>query len=328
MALKATHAFVSAKSDGPDTTVVRPSNWNADHVVVGFSPDALDDFDSVVDAVASTLTETTSPLTLTTAANSNAAADRLFPVKAIGDGNPQLQVNSEGWGKYGLMRSGDTVDMRLTSSSTPEEEYVATLLIDGVADADCPTFSVTTAAVTDYASDSFTGSNGTTLSGRALDVGGTWTVVSGTWEIQSGRAKCVAHSGANNLIYTDVGYADTVITCDLWNNTSPYWRLMANYVDASNYWLCLSQTGATEIYEVTGGGFTLRASGSTSSLATNTTYPCTLETAGNTIKWTIDGVLVSYTSGGSRAHKTSTKHGLIGYYSGNGQYDNWVASPP
>ena len=25
------HAFVSAKSDDPDTTLVRPSNWNADH---------------------------------------------------------------------------------------------------------------------------------------------------------------------------------------------------------------------------------------------------------------------------------------------------------
>lgn len=28
-----THSFVSAKSDGGDATVVRPSNWNADHVV-------------------------------------------------------------------------------------------------------------------------------------------------------------------------------------------------------------------------------------------------------------------------------------------------------
>ena len=26
------HAFVSAKSDGGDATLVRPSDWNADHV--------------------------------------------------------------------------------------------------------------------------------------------------------------------------------------------------------------------------------------------------------------------------------------------------------
>lgn len=28
-----THSFVSAKSDGGDATLVKPSNWNADHVV-------------------------------------------------------------------------------------------------------------------------------------------------------------------------------------------------------------------------------------------------------------------------------------------------------
>lgn len=32
-----THAFTSAKSDGGDATLVRPSNWNADHVLTGFS---------------------------------------------------------------------------------------------------------------------------------------------------------------------------------------------------------------------------------------------------------------------------------------------------
>jgi hypothetical protein len=30
-----THAFVSAKSDGGDATLVRPSNWNADHAITG-----------------------------------------------------------------------------------------------------------------------------------------------------------------------------------------------------------------------------------------------------------------------------------------------------
>lgn len=28
-----THPFVSAKADGPDATLVRPSNWNADHII-------------------------------------------------------------------------------------------------------------------------------------------------------------------------------------------------------------------------------------------------------------------------------------------------------
>lgn len=32
-----THAFVSAKVDDADTTLVRPSNWNADHAVTGLA---------------------------------------------------------------------------------------------------------------------------------------------------------------------------------------------------------------------------------------------------------------------------------------------------
>ena len=35
MALTLTHSFVSAIPDGSDATVVRPSNWNANHTVVG-----------------------------------------------------------------------------------------------------------------------------------------------------------------------------------------------------------------------------------------------------------------------------------------------------
>ena len=27
------HAFTSAKSDGPDNTLIQPSNWNAEHVI-------------------------------------------------------------------------------------------------------------------------------------------------------------------------------------------------------------------------------------------------------------------------------------------------------
>jgi hypothetical protein len=35
MSLKITHAFVSSRPDGTDTTQVQPSNWNADHIVSG-----------------------------------------------------------------------------------------------------------------------------------------------------------------------------------------------------------------------------------------------------------------------------------------------------
>lgn len=47
MAVK--HAFTSAKSDGADATLVRPSNWNADHTAEG----ALE---FVIDGAGSTIT--------------------------------------------------------------------------------------------------------------------------------------------------------------------------------------------------------------------------------------------------------------------------------
>ena len=38
-----THSFVSAKSDGGDATLVRPSDWNAAHVLEGFHPTIIQD---------------------------------------------------------------------------------------------------------------------------------------------------------------------------------------------------------------------------------------------------------------------------------------------
>src|SRR4051812_27004918 len=40
MSLTVKHSFTSPKSDGPDSTLIRPSNWNADHTLTGFPGDA------------------------------------------------------------------------------------------------------------------------------------------------------------------------------------------------------------------------------------------------------------------------------------------------
>lgn len=40
--MSVTHPFVSAKADGPDTTVVRPTNWNAGHTITDIPPDSDD----------------------------------------------------------------------------------------------------------------------------------------------------------------------------------------------------------------------------------------------------------------------------------------------
>lgn len=43
MSLTVKHAFHSAKPDGADLTVVRPLDWNADHVITGGVPLYSDD---------------------------------------------------------------------------------------------------------------------------------------------------------------------------------------------------------------------------------------------------------------------------------------------
>ncbi len=45
-----THTFVSSKADRADTTLVRPSNWNADHTVTGYVENALFDAYSIIAA--------------------------------------------------------------------------------------------------------------------------------------------------------------------------------------------------------------------------------------------------------------------------------------
>jgi hypothetical protein len=44
-----THAFTNPKEDGGDTTIVRPSDWNADHVGVPWSPDTPPETPSAYD---------------------------------------------------------------------------------------------------------------------------------------------------------------------------------------------------------------------------------------------------------------------------------------
>lgn len=64
MALSLTHAFVSAKSDGADATLVRPSNWNAEHnlvcatgVILGRASSGTGDVEELTPAQVRTLAE-------------------------------------------------------------------------------------------------------------------------------------------------------------------------------------------------------------------------------------------------------------------------------
>jgi hypothetical protein len=80
MAVK--HAFTSAKSDGGDTTLVRPSNWNADHAV---------DVGGVVMASRTDGTDPTAPSADTLAFYAKTVAGRVMP-KWIGPSGVDMIV--------------------------------------------------------------------------------------------------------------------------------------------------------------------------------------------------------------------------------------------
>lgn len=55
MALTIKHSFTSAKSDGSDNTIVRPSNWNADHTITGNVDETMFSFTDITTGNASTV---------------------------------------------------------------------------------------------------------------------------------------------------------------------------------------------------------------------------------------------------------------------------------
>lgn len=87
-------------------------------------------------------------------------------------------------------------------------------------------------------SDSFTGSNGTSLDAHALTSGGSWTEVGGSaWEIQSNHA---TDTTDGTHFATTTGCADGTLVADLYAPSSGggfyAFGLTFRYTDASNQW--------------------------------------------------------------------------------------------
>ena len=87
--------------------------------------------------------------------------------------------------------------------------------------------------------DSFTAADGTTISGRVLDTGQTWTVQAGTWSVESNRAKKTNNLAAVQEATCEVRRADTWLEADFLlaaNDDNHYGGLVARFTDANNYW--------------------------------------------------------------------------------------------
>ena len=178
-----------------------------------------------------------------------------------------------------------------------------------------------------YLQDSFTDSNGTSLSLHTMDTGPGWTIVSGSFEIQNAGARDT-FDGGSPIAVSNAGSSDGVasVTVLPWtgNNSA---GLIGRYVDSNNYWMVSTNTPANNavLYEVTGGSLTNRADISYS-FDSGTPYTLKLVFDGTSIEVYIDNTLqATYTSS---AHQSATRFGLrsfhdtnVGYTATN--YDNF-----
>lgn len=69
-----------------------------------------------------------STLTTSAAVALSGAAAGLYPLLVLGNGSPEIDINSDGvWATERFARNGDTIRARLTSSPNPATEFVATV---------------------------------------------------------------------------------------------------------------------------------------------------------------------------------------------------------
>jgi hypothetical protein len=162
--------------------------------------------------------------------------------------------------------------------------------------------------------DDFSDANGTNISGKALDVGGNWTVLSGTWRVQGGLAEINETSGAFRKIHADAGAADVTAQVDfaIPAGTGAGGLILRSTDDINNWWVYASSFGDTiKLYEYNAGGLTERATAA-HDFSAATTYEIKAELSGNNIEVFIDDVS-KFSYGSASFQNTATRFGLISY---------------
>jgi hypothetical protein len=110
--------------------------WLADHTVVGINPDTINSFTSDVDAPLSEAVDSSTTKTISTTANSNAAAGSLFPLAVrilSGTGTlPKIELNSDGlWYPERIARTGDVIKLQVRTPSGSLSDTVVRLFYPG-----------------------------------------------------------------------------------------------------------------------------------------------------------------------------------------------------
>lgn len=138
--------------------------------------------------------------------------------------------------------------------------------------------------------DDFSEANGTNLNGKALDVGGTWTVAAGAWAVQSGRAAPNA-GGARAIVMTGAAADITAAVTVNPAAAGGFVGLLVRYSDANNWWYVVFRAGdnAFRIIERNAGVDTTRASSTAVDYVGGNDYRLRAVCSGQTITATIDG---------------------------------------
>jgi hypothetical protein len=161
--------------------------------------------------------------------------------------------------------------------------------------------------------DDFSDADGTNISGKALDVGGTWTVLSGTWRTQGGICEQTALAATFDKIVADCGESDVTVEVDA--TTHATLASIAALVcrssnNTNNWWVYLSSANNTiKIYQFEAGSLTERASAAFT-VAASTTYNIKAVTSGNTITAYIDDV-EKCNYGSATFQNTETEFGIL-----------------
>ncbi len=155
------------------------------------------------------------------------------------------------------------------------------------------TYPQTIPAPTVLAWANFVGTNGTNLSGRALNAGGSWIVDIGTWTIQSNTAAASNTAIANVGVVATTQNASVIATLNL--GASANAGVLANDNGTVALYALYSKAagGTIKLYKYTGGATVLAT---VTGVGTPTSATLKLDSATTTIKVSWNGTQVlSYT---------------------------------
>ena len=192
---------------------------------------------------------------------------------------------------------------------------------------------------TTIVSDAFTGTNGTSISGRApspTTAGSNWVINSGAWTIQGNQARQSTHGDVNYLLSVDCGVSDGTISADVVIPNTALFSFAAGVafrvVDNNNYCIAaLSADGTFTVYKVeTGTPSQIGTQSTGNTITPSSTTSISVVLSGTSIIAKIDGVTKVSTA--SVFQSTATKHGLYTYSGSTGfttqEFDNFLVTTP